>query len=81
MENRKVKKPGSWVGVRGSTMVGFIVREYDSGDRYAVMFVYGTEHKTIDETFKLVESNELVDIEDPTMLKLLYANDEVLSKS
>lgn len=81
MNNPIIKKAGSWVGLKGSTMVGFIVREYDNGDRYAVMFVYGTENKTMADTFKLVETQDLVDIENPDMLKLLYAPDEVLSKS
>ena len=67
---------GVWVGIKSTGQVGFVVKEYDNGDRYSVMVIYGTKKDDVADAIKMVEKDDLSLIKDQEMLRLLYGEEE-----
>jgi len=67
---------GIWVGIKSTGQVGFVVKEYDGGARYAIMVIYGTNKDDIADAYRLVEKDNLTLINDTEMIRLLYGQEE-----
>ncbi len=75
-ETNKLIKDVSWVGIKSTGEVGFVVKEYDNGDRYSVMIVYNPKGDNVADAFRMIEKEDLTEVVDLEMIRMLYGSEE-----
>lgn len=65
-----------WVGIKSTGEVGFVVREYDGGDRFSVMIIYNPKGDNAADAFRMVEKEDLTEVVDLEMIRMLYGSEE-----